>query len=116
LKDVVIEPRVGGRWYEVGEDGTQCQWGRVLLWEPPSKLVLAWQLNGQWRYDPDFLTEVDVRFTLEDGGVTRVDLEHRNLDRFGDAAESVREAIDSPEGWAGLLANFVRLADREKTA
>jgi uncharacterized protein YndB with AHSA1/START domain len=116
LKDVIIEPRVGGRWYEVGEDGSQCEWGRVLVWEPPSKLVLAWQLNGQWRFDPDFITEVEVRFTPEDNGVTRVDLEHRNLDRFGEAAEAVREAIDSPEGWSGLLANFVLLANREKAS
>jgi DNA-binding transcriptional ArsR family regulator/uncharacterized protein YndB with AHSA1/START domain len=110
LKEVIIEPRVGGRWYEVGEDGSECDWGQVLIWEPPSRLVLAWQLNSQWRYDPDFVTELEIRFTPEGGGVTRVDLEHRNLDRFGDDAQSVREAIDSPEGWTGLLANFAQMA------
>src|SRR5215217_5266024 len=63
--DVVIEPRVGGRWYEVGEDGSECPWGRVLEWDEPERALLAWQLNGEWRYDEGFETEVEIRFVAD---------------------------------------------------
>ena len=98
LRDVVLEPRAGGRWFELNEDGSTCEWGRVLAWDPPGRVLLAWQLNADWKYDPSFVTELEVRFTPEGDG-TRVDLEHRNLDRFGDKAEGVRAALDSHEGW-----------------
>jgi uncharacterized protein YndB with AHSA1/START domain len=101
----VIEPRVGGRWYETCEDGSQCDWGKVVVWEPPSRLVLAWQLDSQFRYDPALVTEVEVRFTAE-GEATRVDLEHRNLERFGAEIEKVRGSIDGPNGWRTVLAQF----------
>ena len=109
-QDVIIEPRVGGRWYERGEDGSECQWGRVLAWEPPARVLLAWQINGQWQYDPDFETEVEITF-IPDGTGTRVEVEHRNLERYGEQAETMRAAYDSPEGWNGLLASFASLAD-----
>lgn len=105
----VIEPRVGGRWYEIGEDGSQCDWGKVLVWEPPQRLVLAWQLTAQWQFDPGFVTEVEVRFTSE-GETTRVDLEHRHLERFGVDAEKVRTSIDSPKGWPDILRQFAEAA------
>ena len=105
MKDVIIEPRVGGRWYELGEDGSQCDWGKVLAWEPPRRVLLGWQINGAWKYDPALITEVEVNFIPEDGG-TRVELEHRNLERMGGAAEAVRQAVDSPGGWSGLLEAF----------
>lgn len=98
LKDVVLEPREGGRWFEVNEDGSTCEWGRVLGWNPPRQVLLAWQLNADWQYDPSFVTELEISFTPEGDG-TRVDLEHRNLERFGDKAEAVRSALDSDEGW-----------------
>lgn len=101
--DAVLEPRTGGRWYEVGADGSQCEWGRVLAWEPPGRVVLAWQIGVDWRYDPELVTEVDVRFTDLGDGRTRVTLEHRNLDRFGPGAEQARATFDSPGGWSGLL-------------
>lgn len=104
-KEVVVEPHVGGRWFERGEDGSECQWGRVLAWEPPSRLVLAWQVDGQWRFDPGLVTEVEIRF-VPDGAGTRVELEHRNIDRFGDRADQARAAFEAPEGWGGLLARF----------
>lgn len=110
LKDVVIERRVGGRWYERGEDGSECNWGRVLVWEPPTRLVLAWQLDGRWRFNADLVTEVEVRFIADGERATRVELEHRNIERFGDQAEAVRKALDSPEGWQGLLARFASAA------
>lgn len=104
--DVKLEPKAGGRWYEIGADGSTCAWGRVLVWEPPTRLVLAWQINADWAYDADLVTEVEVRFhALPDGG-TRVDLEHRDLDRFGDKADAVRASFDSDGGWQGLLAAF----------
>src|ERR1700757_1383921 len=79
--DAVIEPRVGGRWYERGHDGSVCQWGSVLVWEPPARLVLTWDVSADWVYDPSLGTEIEVRFVEHTEG-TRVELEHRKLDRF----------------------------------
>jgi uncharacterized protein YndB with AHSA1/START domain len=104
--DVIIEPKPHGRWYEVGADGSECQWGHVIDWSPPERLLLAWQMNANWQYDPTFLTEVEVRFTSEGPSATRIDLEHRMLERFGDAAEKARASFDSEGGWAGLLAAY----------
>ncbi|MDF2809974.1 MAG: hypothetical protein K0S56_1005 [Microvirga sp.] len=105
MKAAVIEPRVGGRWFERGEDGSECDWGRVLAWEPPSRVVLAWQIDAAWRFDPTLVTEVEVRF-IPEGNATRVELEHRDIERFGDQAEAARGALDSPGGWSGLLERF----------
>jgi uncharacterized protein YndB with AHSA1/START domain len=110
LKEVVVEPRAGGRWYEVCEDGTVCEWGKVLAWEPPSRVVFAWQLNAEWKYDAAFVTELEVRFVPEGTG-TRVELEHRNIDRFGAKAGEVRNALDSAEGWTGGLVAYAAAAD-----
>lgn len=110
LKDVVLEPKVGGRWYEVGVDGRTCEWGKVLAWEPPQRIVLAWQLDQDWKYDPGLITELEVRFVAE-GALTRVELEHRNIERFGAKAAAVRAALDSPDGWNGALAAFVTVAE-----
>jgi uncharacterized protein YndB with AHSA1/START domain len=110
LKRVVLEPRAGGRWYEVGEDGAECQWGQVLVWEPPRRLVLAWQINGDWRYDPSLITEVAVTFHVESATTTRVELVHGNLDRFGEKREAARKAFESPEGWQLGLGRFAQAA------
>jgi uncharacterized protein YndB with AHSA1/START domain len=101
-KTAVIEPRVGGRWYEIGEDGSECDWGEVLIWAPPGRIVLAWRLGADWKYDRNLLTEVEVRFTAE-GARTRFDLEHRKLENWGASADQARAAIDSEAGWSGLL-------------
>ena len=98
----VIEPREGGRWYELGANGAECDVGKVLAWEPPARVLLAWQLDPDWTFDPQLITEVEVTFTPEGGG-TRVDLEHRNLERMGNRAEEMREKIGSPGGWSRLL-------------
>jgi uncharacterized protein YndB with AHSA1/START domain len=111
LKTIVLEPREGGRWYEIGEDGSQCNWGKVLAWEPPTRVLLAWQINGDWKYDPDVVTEVEVRFTSLGKDLTRVDLEHRNLERFGDKVETIRTAIDSEGGWTQIIKLFAEAAE-----
>jgi len=107
IKDILIEPRQGGRWYERGEDGSECQWGKVLAWEPPARLLLAWQINAQWQFDPNLVTEVEIRFT-PDGNGTKVVLEHRLLERLGDAAEAMRQAFE--RGWGSLLEQFATKA------
>lgn len=109
IKDIVIEPRVDGRWYEVGEDGSCCQWGKVLAWEPPSRIKLAWQITPDFRFDPDLVTELDIRFTRE-GDETRVSLEHR-LDGYGAAAADMFQVFDAPNAWMGMLESFARAAD-----
>jgi len=106
IKDIVVEPRADGRWFERGEDGSECQWGKVLAWEPPSRLLLAWQITPSFSYDPDLVTELDVRFIAEGSG-TRVELEHR-LDGYGAAAEGMFNVFDS--GWQGLLESFAQEA------
>jgi uncharacterized protein YndB with AHSA1/START domain len=106
----VIEPKKGGRWYERGIDGMECEVGRVLVWEPPTRLVLGWQLTADWKFDPNLMTEVEVRFIPDGANATRVELEHRNLHRFGDRADAFRQQIDSPEGWGGLLQLFAQSA------
>lgn len=110
--DVVIEPRAGGRWYEVGEDGSEQSWGKVLAWDAPERVVLAWQLNAEWTYDEEFETSVEVRFS-EDGDHTIVDFEHRDLERFGDKAEAVRGDYETgmDGGWGELLAGYQRVAE-----
>ncbi len=107
----VIEPRTGGRWYELGADGAECEVGKVLAWEPPHRLLLAWQLRQDWTYDPDLITEVEVTFAPEGDG-TRVNLEHRNLERLGDAGEALRQQVDSPNGWGLLLQLFSETATK----
>ncbi len=100
MKGGVMEPRVGGRWYEVGVDGSQCDWGTVLAWEPPSRVVLSWHLNSKFRYDESVDSEIEVQFIPESAHVTRVELEHRIA---ATDAEAIRAAVDAPEGWSLLL-------------
>ncbi|HEX7948543.1 MAG TPA: SRPBCC family protein [Phenylobacterium sp.] len=107
----VIEPRTGGRWYEIGVDGSECDWGEVLAWEPPARLLLAWRLNAKWEYDPDLLTEVEVRFVALGETETRVDFEHRGFERMGAGGEAARAGVDSPNGWGAILAEFQKTAE-----
>lgn len=108
--DAVIEPHVGGRWYERGDDGSICQWGSVLAWEPPSRVVLSWDINADWQYDPTLNTEIEVRFTAESGDRTRVELEHRHLDRYGARRDEMRRIYDTQGDWGRLLDAFARVA------
>ena len=109
--DVVIEPGIGGRWYERGDDGSTCDWGRVLVWEPTSRLVLSWDINADFQYDPELQTEIEVRFIAEEGGVTRVELEHRHLERFGDRREQMRTIFDKTGDWGQLLLSFAHATE-----
>jgi uncharacterized protein YndB with AHSA1/START domain len=112
--DAVIEPRVGGRWYERGDDGSTCDWGRVLSWEPPTRLVLSWEITADWKHDPDLKTEVEVRFVAEGKNSTRVDLEHRRLDLYGARRDEMRGIFDSKTGWKGLLEGFAARASAQQ--
>src|SRR5580692_1793463 len=98
LKESIVEPRVGGRWYAVGEDGSTCQTGYVIAWQPPQSVVLAWQISADWKYDADLITEVEVNFIAQSDGTTRIELEHRHLERMGGKAAAARDAVDSPRG------------------
>jgi uncharacterized protein YndB with AHSA1/START domain len=109
--DAVIEPRVGGRWYERGDDGSTCDWGRVLEWEPYSRLVLSWDISADWQPDPDLKTEIEVRFVAEGADRTRVELEHRRLDRFGARRDEMRRIFDTEGDWGRLLESFARRAE-----
>lgn len=102
--EAFIEPKVGGRWYEKGSDGSECNWGKVLAFEPPTRLVLSWDINAKWQYDPEIANEVEVRFSSPQPGQTLVELEHRKIERFGEAAEAMRLVFDSDCGWPGVLA------------
>jgi len=108
--DAVIEPRVGGRWYERGDDGSTCDWGTVLMWEPPSRLMLTWDISADWRHDPNLKTEIEVRFIAEGKNSTRVELEHRRLDRYGARRDGMRGTFDSERGWKGILEAFAARA------
>jgi uncharacterized protein YndB with AHSA1/START domain len=107
MADGIIEPRPGGRWYEKGVDGSECEWGKVLVWEPPSRLVLSWHLNSKFQVDEAVESEVDVRFIAAGSDTTRVELKHRvtALD-----ADAIREAVDAPNGWTTLLSLYADVA------
>jgi Activator of Hsp90 ATPase homolog 1-like protein len=113
IAEVVVEPQTGGRWFERGVDGSECQWGRVASWDPPRGVVLLWQIGADWQFDAGFETEVEVTFTEEADGRTLVELRHRNLQRYGDATEQMRAIFDDPKGWTGTLARFADLATAE---
>ncbi|HKV25750.1 MAG TPA: SRPBCC family protein [Candidatus Acidoferrum sp.] len=111
--DAVVEPRVGGRWYERGEDGSTCDWGSVLAWEPPGRLVLSWDVTAEWQYDPNLKTEIELRFIPEGKNATRVELEHRLLDRYGARRDQMRRVFETEGDWGRVLALFAQLAQSE---
>ncbi|HEX6277462.1 MAG TPA: SRPBCC family protein [Polyangiaceae bacterium] len=109
--EVVVEPRVGGRWYERGDDGSACDWGTVLAWEPPERLVLSWDITADWQFDANLKTEIEIRFIPEGKDGTRVELEHRHLDRYGDRRDEMRRVFDTEGDWGRLLQMFARVAE-----
>jgi uncharacterized protein YndB with AHSA1/START domain len=110
---VVIEPQAGGRWFERAPDGTECDWGRVLEWDPPARVLLAWHLGPQFNYDPDPAksTELEVRFLAEGPATTRVELVHHGFEVHGPAGEELSKVVGGPEGWNGLLQLYVAAAE-----
>jgi len=110
LKEVVMEPCKGGRVFERGIHGAECDWGRVLVWDPPSRLVVAWQIGGDWQFDrdPAHASEYEVRFTEEAPARTRVEFEHRHFDRHGEAGRHIRDNVE--KGWSRLLAAYAKSA------
>jgi uncharacterized protein YndB with AHSA1/START domain len=113
IAETVFEPRAGGRVYDRGIDGSECNWARVLVYEPPDRVVISWDINPQWQIETDLekTSEVDIRFIAQGPECTRIELEHRNLDRHLDGWEAVREGVDSDGGWPLYLRRFAeRLA------
>ncbi len=104
--EVVVEPRPNGRWFERDADGNETQWGRVLAWEPPKRLLLGWQLDHTFRFDAALLMEVEIRFEELTAGATRVSLEHRGLEQLGVEARMFAEKVRS--GWPERLKDFVQ--------
>jgi uncharacterized protein YndB with AHSA1/START domain len=111
LAETVFEPRVGGHVYDRAVDGSECHWARVLAFEPPNRVVFSWDLNNQWQVETDLekTSEVEVRFISEGPEQTRVELEHRNLDRHGDGWEGTREGVGGEGGWPLYLQRFAKL-------
>jgi uncharacterized protein YndB with AHSA1/START domain len=110
LAEMVFEPRVGGHIYDRAVDGSECRWARVLAYDPPHRLVFSWDINTSWEIETDHekTSEVEVRFVPEGSDRTRVELEHRHLDRHGDGWERMRDSVGAPEGWPAGLVLFAR--------
>src|SRR5215203_6146347 len=115
IAESVFEPREGGRVYDRGVDGSECQWARVLAYEPPNRVVFSWDISPQWQIEPDpeKTSEVEVRFISETAERTRVELEHRNLDRHGDGWEGTREGVGGDEGWPLYLRRYAEVIAKD---
>jgi uncharacterized protein YndB with AHSA1/START domain len=114
VEESVIEPFAGGRWYSRCEDGGEVGLGHVLVWEPGSRLVLSWEFDAQWRPDASAPSEVEIRFIADGPNATRVELEHRNLERLGkDGGEKMRRDVDG--GWPARLELFARAVDGQSS-
>jgi uncharacterized protein YndB with AHSA1/START domain len=114
IAETVFEPHAGGHLFDRGVDGSECRWARVLAYEPPDRVVISWDINPQWQIETDLekTSEVEVRFIAETAERTRVELEHRNLDRHGPGWEGVREGVGGDGGWPLYLQRFAdRLTD-----
>jgi uncharacterized protein YndB with AHSA1/START domain len=108
IAETVFEPRVGGHLYDRGVDGSECRWARVLAYEPPHRILLSWDISPHWQLESDLArtSEVEVRFIAEAPDRTRVELEHRNLERHGEGWESLREGVAGDQGWPLYLRQF----------
>jgi|SRR6516225_9099105 uncharacterized protein YndB with AHSA1/START domain len=116
IAETVFEPRVGGRLYDRGEDGSECRWARVLAYEPPHRVVLSWDVSPQWQVeaDPAKTSEWEVRFVAETSQRTRVEIEHRNLDRHGGGWEGVRDGVGGDQGWPLYLSRYAAVVEEMK--
>jgi uncharacterized protein YndB with AHSA1/START domain len=112
IQKVLMEPRLGGRWLEIADDGTETSVATITLWEPPHRLVLIWQINAQWKADATMKSEVDVRFAADGPDATAVELLHHRFETMGaEAGASMRKDVDG--GWPGLLERFAQEAGRQ---
>jgi uncharacterized protein YndB with AHSA1/START domain len=111
IVETVFEPKVGGHIYDRGEDGSECAWARILAFEPPDRVLFSWDIGPTWQIeqDPDNASEVEVRFVAETPRRTRIELEHRNLDRHGPGWESVRDGVAHDQGWPLYLGRYADL-------
>jgi uncharacterized protein YndB with AHSA1/START domain len=111
IAETVFEPKVGGHIYDRGVDGSECRWARVLAYEPPDRVVFSWDISPQWQIEtePDNASEVEVRFVAETPQRTRVELEHRHLDRHGTGWQAVRDGVAHDEGWPLYLTRYAAL-------
>jgi uncharacterized protein YndB with AHSA1/START domain len=111
IAETVFEPRVGGHIVDRAVDGTECRWARILVYEPPVRVVFSWDISPQWNIvtDPDLTSEVEVRFHAEAPQRTRVELEHRSLDRHGPGWQAVADGVDGDGGWPLYLARYAAL-------
>ena len=111
IAETVFEPRVGGHVYDRGVDGSECRWARVRAYEPPSRVIFSWDISPRWQLETDLekTSEVEVRFVAETPERTRVELEHRNLDRHGDGWEGARDGVASDGGWPLYLQRYAAL-------
>ncbi len=109
IAETVFERHVGGHVYDRGVDGSECRWGRVLVYEPPNRVVFSWDISVQWQVETNHerSSEVEIRFIAETPDRTRVELEHRHLDRHGDGWESMRDGVRDAQGWPLYLGRFV---------
>jgi uncharacterized protein YndB with AHSA1/START domain len=117
IAETVFEPRVGGHIYDIGVDGSRCEWSRVLVYEPPLRVVFSWDIGPTWELenDPARTSEVEVRFFAESAATTRVELEHRHLDRHGTGWQAVADGVDGAAGWPLYLRRYVDMAMTEAT-
>jgi uncharacterized protein YndB with AHSA1/START domain len=115
LAETVLEPRVGGHVYDRGVDGSECRWARVLAFEPPHRLLISWDFTPQFQLesDPERTGEVEIRFVAETATRTRVELEHRHLERHGEGWEGMRAMVDSDDGWQEYLDRLAALLSGE---
>ncbi len=115
ITETRFEPKVGGHIYDRAADGRECRWARVLAYEPPHKVVFSWDISPRWQLEADHgnTSEVEVRFVAETPGRTRVELEHRHLDRHGPGWESLQDGVGGDDGWPLYLARYADLVAQE---
>ena len=111
IAETVFEPKVGGNIFDRGADGSECRWARILAYDPPNRVVFSWDIGPTWQVeaDPELASEVEVTFTAETPDRTRVELEHRHLDRHGPGWESVRDGVRHDQGWPLYLDRYAAL-------
>ncbi len=119
FQTIIVEPRIGGGWYERDAEGNKCNWGTILAWDPPHLVRFSWHLgpghdSPDWTFDPDLTraSEVEIRFTAEAAGTTLVEMIHSKLERHGGDTAKLRELFDGPGAWSAILASFEKAIDK----